>query len=140
MSAVVNKKMYAWGSIKIRLDNAIIAEATEVEYSEEQAIDEVYAQGDASLGPGYGQISNKGKLVVLEEFAQKLQTKANTLTPNKRIQEMTFNLDVIKDDGVNPVIVHKLKDVIIKNNGRKAKTGDKQLGVEYDLYIQKIEW
>lgn len=136
---IINKfgKLTGWNAITVNILGRDLEGITELEYNDEQEIENAYGAGGYPVGETDGNYSATCSLTLfLEENKALLQS----LPPGTRIQDIApFDINVVYE--VEGVIY---KDIIrncrFRNNGRSASQNDKTMTYQYDLKCSHIDW
>jgi hypothetical protein len=134
---LVNGKQYEYADITMIVLGTPILGVTNIEYGEEDNIENVYATGRYPIGRGYGQITPAAKVTILMNEVMNIVSAA----PNGRIQDIP-EFDIIVDyTDVNLIpVTHKIRNCKFKTNKISTATGDTSIPIEIDLVPSHIEY
>ena len=134
---LINGRSYGWADITAMPAGVPLIGITNIEYSEEQDIQNVYGAGNRPVSRGYGRISYSGALTISMEELEVLQLNS----PTGRIQDIPeFSIVVAFLPEVGPMVTHTLKYCRFKNNGRTTSEGDISISHKVDLVVGDIAW
>lgn len=135
---LVNKfgKMAGWNSVTANLLGRDLEGVQEIEYDDEQELENVYGAGAMPIGQGEGNYSAKGAIMLLIEERINL---LDSLPAGARIQDLVFPI-VVEYEYNGRIYTDKLNNCRIKNQGVAVKQNDKTIGFKHDLLVSHINW
>jgi hypothetical protein len=134
---LVNGKQYEYADVTMIVLGTPILGVTNIEYGEEDNIENVYATGRYPIGRGYGQITPAAKVTILMNEVMNIVSAA----PNGRIQDIPEFDIVVTFTDVNLIpVVHKIRNCKFKTNKISTATGDTSIPIEIDLVPSHIEY
>jgi hypothetical protein len=134
---LVNGKQYEYADITMIVLGTPILGVTNIEYGEEDNIENVYATGRYPIGRGYGQITPAAKVTILMNEVMNIVSAA----PNGRIQDIPEFDIVVTFTDVNLIpVTHKIRNCKFKTNKISTATGDTSIPIEIDLVPSHIEY
>lgn len=134
---LINGRAYGWADISAAPSGIPLFGITDIEYSENQEMENIYGAGNRPVARGYGRVSYSGSMTLQMEELERLQSAA----PNGRLQEIPEFPVIISYIPEGALIVtHKLQYCRFKNNGRTVKEGDMTISTKIELVIGNIEW
>jgi len=134
---LVNGKQYEYADITMIVLGTPILGVTNIEYGEEDNIENVYATGRYPIGRGYGQITPMAKVTILMNEVMNIVSQS----PNGRLQDIPEFDIVVSFTDVNLIpVVHKIKNCKFKTNKISSATGDTSIPMEMDLVPSHIEY
>lgn len=134
---LINGRNYGWADVSALINGLPFYGITEIEYTDNQEISNVYGAGSRPVSRGYGKITFTGSCTMSMEDLEKLQ-KAS---PTGRIQDLPeFPIVVAYVPETGTLVTHTLKYCRFKNNGRAMKEGDVSFNQKIDLEIGDISW
>ena len=134
---LVNGKQYEYADITMIVLGTPILGVTNIEYGEEDNIENVYATGRYPIGRGYGQITPMAKVTILMNEVMNIVSQSH----NGRLQDIPEFDIVVSFTDVNLIpVVHKIKNCRFKTNKLSTATGDTSIPMEMDLVPSHIEY
>lgn len=136
---IINKfgKLTGWNELTIRFLGRNIEGVTEIDYSDEQKMDNEYGAGAFPVGQSKGNYEAKGSITLYSEEIVSIQ---KALPPTVRIQDIPpfsivckYELNLMRTKDV-------LKNCTIKNIGKAVKQSDGKITHKCDLLISHIDW
>lgn len=131
--AIVNGKVYDWGSIDIQIPGLAL-EAQEISYDDELESELVYGKSAVPRGYGNGNYKASGKISLLRDdyndildYCKKNNLKFYQLVMEKIIVSYANEGQATRSDVINKVKFQKRTN--------KAANGDKSFKVDLDLLI-----
>lgn len=137
LPALINGKSYEWADIIINILGQPFSGVTNIEYTLEQEMENVYGAGNKPVSRAYGNFMPTGKVTILMEEMEAIQAVA----PFGVIQQIPeFDITVAYVDTALIPRVHTLKGCRFKKNERKVNQGDTSIAIETDLIIGDIKY
>ncbi len=136
---LINGEAYAWASIRTTILGRPVAGITAIEYGEKEAMKDNHGGGQFVTSRGYGEINATAKVTLEMKEVEGIQLSIGS----GRLQDIPpFDIIVAYKSvgGLNPVIIHRLRNCQFTNNDRKVKQGDLGIEVELELIISHIDW
>jgi hypothetical protein len=134
---MINGKSNEWADIILNMLGQPFASIQAIEYSYDQAMENVMGAGNGVVSRAYGNFDPKAKITMLMEEVELVQAVA----PNGILQRIPeFSVSVVYFDQALPTRTHTLKNCRFKTNGRTVKQGDTKIAVELELIISHIEF
>ena len=134
---LINGKVYGWSQVEISVNGQELTGITEVNYSEEVEMEDIYQLGNPnSYGRSYGKSILTGSIGMYADTMEAI-TKAS---PTGRVQDVVLTITVAYLDDNGDGVSHKLEKVQIPKNERGVSIGDKSIIVKSDLLIGGINW
>lgn len=136
---IINKfgTMTGWNKTTMNVLGRDLEGITELEYNDEQEIENVYGAGTKPIGEAEGNYSAQASVTLHFEEQRALLA---SLKPGQRIQDIpAFPIVVVFEvDGV--VYRDVIRHCRFKNNGVAVKQNDKTISHKYDLKVSSIDW
>jgi hypothetical protein len=136
----INGTTYGWGMVQVFLqgDTTPIATVRNVEYSDNQDIENIYAGGVMPAGRGYGNYEATAKITLLQEGVIALQRSVGS----RRLQDLPLADIVVSyvHPDLGRRVTDKICNVDFKNNARSLEQGAKFFETELELVCSHIEW
>jgi len=137
LPTLINGRAYGWADITVAPAGVPLFGIRNLEYTDNQEIDNVYGAGNRPVARSYGRVTYSGSVTLSMEELEKLQK----VSPTGRLQDIPeFPVIVSYLPETGPVVVHKLQLCRFKNNGRNVNEGDMSVEAKIDLAIGNIEW
>ncbi len=134
---LINGVEYSWGDITTVIGGVPVIGITEINYSDEQVIENHYGAGRHPVSRSKGRVTPTAKLKLHMSEVIGIQKKS----PTGRLQDIApFDLIVcyIPEDG--QIVTDKVRNCQFKKNSRDWKEGDTRQEVELELIPSHIEW
>lgn len=135
---LINGVAYSWSQIRMNILGVEVAGVTEINYSDDQEMQNNYGGGNQPVSRGYGQITYEASISMHMEEVEAITAVA----PNRRLQDIPeFDIPVLfvpENGGV--IVTHVLKNWRFKNNRRANSRGDMENVVELQGLISHIIW
>lgn len=138
-ATIINKfgRIAGWNSLTIRFLNRNIEAVTELEYDDDQVMDNEHGAGKYPLGQSEGNYNAKAAVTL---YAEELNSLVASLPPGTRIQDIPA-FEIIAQYEYNGFV---MKDVIrncrFKNNGRSPKQGEGKMLKKIEILTSHIDW
>lgn len=135
---IVNKfgKIANWNSVSCNLLGRDLEGITEIEYNDEQEMENIYGAGSMPVGQGSGNYAAKASITVLEEERRAM---LEALPANTRLQDITFPITVSYETG-DKIYTDVIMNCRFKNNGAVVKQNDKAIYHKFELLTTHIMW
>lgn len=135
---LVNKfgKMAGWNSVTANLLGRDLEGITELEYDDEQEMENVYGAGAMPIGQADGNYAAKGAVTLLIEERLNL---LDSLPAGARLQDLSFPV-VVEFEYNGKTYTDRINNCRIKNQGVAVKQNDKTIGFKHDLLVSHIDW
>lgn len=128
---------YQWNDIVVNVMGVPLVTITDVEYNQEQEMQNNYGAGAFPVSRGYGKYTITAKMTLSMKEVQNLRAVA----PNGRLQDIPeFDVTVNYISVNNPIVVHKIRNCRIMNDVRSTKNNDTTIPVELTLLPSHIEF
>lgn len=134
--ALINGKAYDWDSLIILIGGVPVTGISEINYSEEQDIEDNPGAGNLPVSRGFGLINNQGSMKLHMEELEALQNAS----PTGRIQDIDFFDVVVSWINGAKTTTHTLQACTCMTNGREMSSGDANSEFSVPLKIGKIAW
>lgn len=137
MQPLINGQAYAWSQIKMNTRGVVIAGVSNINYSDEQEMEDGYGAGNNPVRRGYGKYKAEATITLhMEELEGLAQS-----SPTGRIQDLPEDDIVVSFLPVGGVIVnHTIHNARFKNNGREMAEGDMMFETEIEILTSHISW
>jgi len=137
LPALINGKSYEWSDIIINILGQPFSGVTNIEYTQEQEMENIYGAGNKPVSRAYGNFMPTGKVTILMEEMENIQS----IAPFGNIQMIPeFDISVAYLDTALVTRTHTLKGCRFKKNERKVNQGDTSIAIEADLIIGDIKF
>ena len=132
---------YSWGDCYFTIPNVLggspIDGIREIEYEEDQEVENNYGAGNYPSGVGFGMVKYKASMTLFKETLVTLQG----LAPSGKIQLFPpFQITVTYGNTSQALQTDILKFCTFKNNPFAAKVNDKLFTGKIELNIVDISW
>lgn len=136
---LINKfgKMGGWNDVKVRVLGRKLEGITELEYNDEQELENVYGAGEYPIGVSEGNYSAKASVTLLME---EMRALLDSLPPTVRLQQIPPFDIVVKYIYGTRSYTDRIRNCRFKNNGVAVKQGDKTIAQKFDLIITHVDW
>lgn len=134
---MINGVEYSWGDITATIGGVPMVGITEIEYSDDQTIENHYAAGRYPVSRSKGRIVPAAKITLLMSEIIALQAKS----PTGRLQDIApfpIIVSYIPEDG--QIVIDKILNCQFKKNTRTWKEGDTKQSIPLDLVPSHIVW
>lgn len=135
---LINGVEPAWANLTVNIAGFPEVGIRAIEYSEEQAIENIYGAGQRPVGRGYGRIEVKGKVTLLRTAVESMREAS----PSGRLSDIApFDIIVmfVPVQG-GKIIQHKLRNCQFTTDGLNVTEGDTSIATDFDLVVSHIEW
>lgn len=137
MQPLINGESYSWSQIQLRLFGTVVAGITEIEYEDDQEMQDNFGAGNRPVSRGYGAITCSGAVTLEMNEIEALQEAS----PTGRLQDIPeFSIIVSYLPQNGNIKNHTLNNCRFKKNMRAIKQGDMTIAAKLDLLISDIEW
>lgn len=137
LPALINGKSHEWADIIINILGQPFGGVTNIEYTQEQEMENIMGAGNKPVARAYGNFMPTGKVTISMEEMEAIQA----IAPNGVIQMIPeFDITVAYvDSGFIPK-THTIKACRFKKNERKVNQGDTSIAIECDLIVGDIKF
>jgi len=134
---LINGKSYEWADIIINILGVPFAGVTNIEYEDNQEMENIYGAGNRPVSRAYGNFKPTAKVTLLMEELENIQAVA----PQGVLQLIPeFDITVAFIDTALIPRVHTIKNCRFTKNLRKVNQGDTSIACELDLIIWHIKF
>jgi acetoin utilization deacetylase AcuC-like enzyme len=146
---MINGKNYDWEDVKIFLNGVPVADVDEINYTDEQEFELLYAAGSMPIGAGRGNYKGSGDINLKREAYDELNNIARAV--GKRIYDfrpglivVSYGAKVISEDsdfiGVSysPLHTETLQNVLFTKRNFATKQNDKENTIKLEFIFEKI--
>lgn len=134
---LINGVEYSWGDITATIGGVPVIGITEIEYGDEQVVENHYGAGRYPVSRSKGRVTPSAKITLTMGEVVAIQAKSLT----GRLQDLApFPIVVcyIPEDG--QIVIDKIMNCQFKKNARTWKEGDTRQTVDLDLVPSHIAW
>lgn len=139
MARIINKfgEVTGWNHITLNMLGRDVEGVNELEYNDDQEMENVYGAGAYPVGQGKGQYNATAGITLMIEEKRAIEA---SLPSGRRLQDVApFDIKVSYDvDGT--IYTDVIKNCRIKNNGVAVSQNDKTIATKHDLLCSHIEW
>jgi len=137
ITPLINGKSYEWSDITLSILNVPIVGITEINYGDDQNMENVYGAGSEVVSRGYGAVEPTASITMKMEEVENI----TAAIPDGRLQSIPeFDIPVVFLDEALVTRKHIIKNVRFKNNMRSTSQGETSIDVELELIISHIKW
>lgn len=139
LQKLINKfgLMAGWNQVKVNLFGRDLEGITELEYDDEQEMENVYGGGPMPIGQSKGNYAAKASITL---FIEERNALLDSMPPGTRLQDIgPFDIPV-QYEYLTRIYKDVLRNCRIKNNGVAVKQNDKTIAFKHDLLISHIDW
>ncbi|CAA0231990.1 hypothetical protein [Tenacibaculum maritimum] len=138
-TSIINKfgKVTGWNSVTVRVLGRDLVGITELEYDDEQAMENVYGAGSMPIGQSDGNYEAKASITLTQEEKFNL---LDSLEKGKRIQDIPAFDMIVTFTYNEKTYTNKIRNCRFMKNGVAVKQGDKSITYKYELLITHIDW
>jgi hypothetical protein len=134
---LINGEAYSWGQITVNILGVPVAGITQIEYSDEQEMQNNYGAGNQPVSRSYGQVTPEASITVTAEEVVALQNAA----PGGNLRDIPeFDIVVAYLPKSGNIVTDVIRNVRFKRNERSVGRGDMEIEVQIPLVISHVEW
>lgn len=134
---LINGKSYEWADIIINILGVPFAGVTNIEYEDDQEMENIYGAGNRPVSRAYGNFKPTAKVTLLMEELENIQA----IAPQGVLQRIPeFDITVAFVDAALIPRVHTIKNCRFTKNLRKVNQGDTSIACELDLIISHVKF
>ena len=136
---LINKfgKMGGWNDVKVNIFGRNLEGITELEYDDEQELENVMGAGEYPIGQSDGNYSAKGSLTL---YMEEMRALLDSLPANLRLQQIPPFDIIVKYEYGAKIYTDRIRNCKFKNNGLAIKQGDKTVSKKFELLCTHIDW
>jgi hypothetical protein len=137
-SPLINGESYSWSQIELNILGVPVAGVVEIEYEDDQEIEDNYGAGNFPVSRGMGKIKYTGSITLEMNEVVALQNASKT----GRLQDIPEFPIIVSwvPNQSNAVVTHKLLSCRFQKTSIKTKTGDMTIPVTLPLKIGQIKF
>lgn len=135
---LINGVEHSWADIAVVAANVLLVGITEINYADEQVVENTYGMGSNPVGRGYGNITPSADITISRKEVEALRAAS----PTGRLQDIEpFDIIVayIPIKG-NTKFTHTIKQCSFANDSASWKQGDTSNSVNLKLVPSVIIW
>lgn len=129
--------MAGWNDVKVKILGRTLEGITELEYKDEQELENVMGAGAFPIGQSEGNYEAEASITL---YAEEMRALTDSLPPGTRLQALPPFDVIVKYEYQGRVYTDVIRNCKIKNNGIAVKQGDKTVAFKYDLLTTHIDW
>lgn len=136
---LINKfgKMGGWNDVKVRILGRKLEGITELEYSDEQELENVMGAGEYPIGQSDGNYEAKASITL---YMEEMRALLDSLPPTVRLQQIPAFDIVVKYMYGTRIYTDRIRNCKFKNNGVAVKQGDKTIAQKFELLCTHVDW
>ncbi len=135
---LINGVEYGWASITVNIAGVPEVGIVAIEYTDKQAMENIYGAGQNPIARGYGRIEPSASITLLRSAIESIRSASTT----GRLQDIApFDIVVAFANQGNPkVIKHVIKNCQFTEDSFSGKSDDLKFETTLPLIVSQVIW